>query len=262
MDYNFHTHTTRSNHAVGEDEEYIARAIENGVKYMGFSDHIPLVFPDGEESFFRVPIETAKKYCDDIKLLGQNYKGKIDIIVGFESEYYPEYFSQMLQNAISAGGEYLILGQHYSFPENTGAKPSTAPSDIEEELKSYVDVVISAMKTGVFTYVAHPDIFCFLGSDEIYEREMTRLCSASRELRVPLEINFLGIRDSRNYPKGEFWKIAGREKSPVTFGFDAHDPYNAYDGKSLIIAENMVKEYGLNYIGRPKIVSIKDILKG
>lgn len=262
MNYNFHTHTTRSNHATGKDEEYIIRAVENGIKHMGFSDHIPLVFPDGKESHFRVPTSIAAEYCRDINLLGEKYKDKIDIIVGFEAEYYPEYFETQLKNAISYGGEYLILGQHYSLPENTGAKPSTTPSDSGEELKRYVDVVISAMKTGAFTYVAHPDIFNFVGSEEIYEREMTRLCAASREMNVPLEINFLGIRDSRNYPNNAFWKIAGKEKSPVTFGFDAHDPHNAYDGKSLIIAENMVKEYGLNYIGRPKIVLIKHLIKG
>ena len=46
MDYNYHTHTARCGHAVGEDEEYVKRAIECGIKYMGFSDHAPIRFPD------------------------------------------------------------------------------------------------------------------------------------------------------------------------------------------------------------------------
>lgn len=262
MDYNFHTHTIRSNHATGKDEEYIIRAVENGIKYMGFSDHIPLVFPNGKESHFRVPTSIAADYCRDIKLLGEKYKDKINIIVGFEAEYYAEYFETQLKNAISYGGEYLILGQHYSLPENMGAKPSTAPSNSEDELKCYVDVVISAMKTGAFTYVAHPDIFNFTGDSQAYAKQMRRLCAASRELDVPLEINFLGIRDNRAYPHLPFWEIAGKEKSPVTFGFDAHDPHNAYDGSSLDVAKKMVKKYGLNYIGRPKIIFIKDLKKG
>ena len=44
MDYNYHTHTTRCHHAVNSDEEYIQAAIEAGIKYLGFSDHAPVVF--------------------------------------------------------------------------------------------------------------------------------------------------------------------------------------------------------------------------
>ena len=33
MDYNYHTHTHRCHHATGEMEEYIVRAMENGIKY-------------------------------------------------------------------------------------------------------------------------------------------------------------------------------------------------------------------------------------
>ena len=35
---NYHTHTKRCNHAVGEDEEYVLSAIENGYKVLGFAD--------------------------------------------------------------------------------------------------------------------------------------------------------------------------------------------------------------------------------
>ena len=49
MDYNYHTHTYRCGHAIGEDEEYIKVSIQNGIKHLGFSDHIPFAFPDGYE---------------------------------------------------------------------------------------------------------------------------------------------------------------------------------------------------------------------
>ena len=35
MNYNYHTHTFRCNHANGTPEEYIQRAIENGINYIG-----------------------------------------------------------------------------------------------------------------------------------------------------------------------------------------------------------------------------------
>ena len=256
MDYNYHTHTHRCSHATGTEEEYIKRAIENGIKYMGFSEHIPLVFPDGTETFDRLPFCQTKDYFEIIRALGEKYKDKIDIKIGFEMEYYPEYFDEMINTAKKYGAQYLILGQHFTKPEHPDFEPSSAKTDSIDALKGYVDSVIRAMKAKVFTYVAHPDIFQFIGDADTYKSEMKKLCRASKELDIPLEINFLGIRDGRNYPNEVFWQIAGEEQSPVTFGFDAHDIAAAFDKESIEKAEELVKKYNLNYIGKPKLISI------
>lgn len=257
MDYNYHTHTYRCGHASGTEEEYIKRAIDCGVKYMGFSDHAPLVFSDGYESFFRVPISKVQDYFSTISALREKYKDKIDIKIGFEMEYYPNIFAEMLKTVKGYGAEYLILGEHFSDEEYPVAlQHSAAPSDSVDNLKTYVDRVIEGIKTGKFTYVAHPDMINFTGDTEVYKEQMRKICIASREFCVPLEINCLGIRDKRNYPCSDFWEIAGEENSPVTFGFDAHDILNAYDGDSAIKAKEMVKKYKLNYIGRPEIKSL------
>ena len=254
MNYNYHTHTYRCGHATGKPEEYIKRALECGIEYMGFSDHIPFRFPDGFESpGIRVPTSEGKAYCSQLKRLRRKYRDKIEISIGFESEYYPEYFDEMLRNAKGYGAEYLILGIHFIAPEITGDRHTFHETKNERRLKKYADTAIAAMETGAFTYVAHPDILNFRGSPNSYREEMRRICVASRELNIPLEINFLGIRGERYYPRGEFWQIAGEEKAPVTFGFDAHSVHSAYDGESLLVAEEMVKEYDLNYIGKPEL---------
>lgn len=256
MNYNYHTHTYRCSHATGTEEGYIKRAIENGIKYMGFSDHIPLVFPDNTESFYRIPLREVKDYFETIRALSKKYKDKIDIKVGFEMEYYPEYFDEMIKTAKNYGAQYLILGQHFVSPEHPDFEPSSAKTDSAYALKRYVSSVICAMQTKVFTYVAHPDLFNFVGDIGAYKQEMKKLCRASKELCIPLEINFLGIRDSRNYPNEVFWQIAGEEKSPVTFGFDAHDTMAAFDEESIEKAKKLVTKYNLNYIGKPELISI------
>jgi len=259
VNYNYHTHTSRCGHATGTAEEYVITAIENGIKHMGFSDHLPLRFSDGTESHYRVPACEAEDYCKEILSLSAKYKDKIDLKVGFESEYYPELFDEMLENAVRWGAEYLILGQHYTFPENEGARHTVKESDSREELAAYTDSVIAAMRENVFSYIAHPDVFNFTGDADFYRGEARRLCAAAREMNVPLEINFLGIRGERHYPREDFWKVAGEEKAPVTFGFDAHEPESAFDKESLAKAERMVKKYNLNYIGKPELILIRDI---
>lgn len=258
MIYNYHTHTHRCGHAFGTEEEYIVRAIENGIKFMGFSDHIPLRFLDGVESDFRVPVSEGKIYCEEIKMLREKFKDKIEISVGFEMEYYPEYFDETLKNAIDYGAEYLILGQHYVRPENTNTNHTIVETNSVEDLKNYVASIISAINKKVYSYIAHPDMLNFTGDLRVYQKEMRKLCVASRELNVPLEINFQGIRLNRNYPNDAFWQVVGEEKSPVTFGKDAHDVASAFDETSLDKAKKIVKKYNLNYIGAPELILIQD----
>lgn len=258
MNYNFHTHTFRCNHAKGIPEEYIQRAIENGIEYMGFSEHFPYICRDGFEARYRLPVSQLKEYFEELYLLRAKYADKISIKIGFELEYYPEYFDEMLKNAISYGAEYLILGQHFLNEEHPDGVYAMTPSDSEDNLKVYADRVIAGIRSGVFTYIAHPDLFNYTGEEAIFCREMRRICKASAEYNIPLEINFLGIRGNRNYPNNIFWEIAGEEGCPVTFGFDAHDTLSAYDSASLEKANDIVKKYNLNYIGMPKLILLKE----
>lgn len=201
MDYNYHTHTARCGHASGTEEEYIQNAIDAGIKYMGFSDHMAFEW-NGKDAPFRVPVSRAKEYCDTIRDLAKKYRDKIEIKVGFEMEYFKENFEQMLSGAISYGAEYLILGPHCLKADYPDVLPiHSLNSDDEDYLEEYVSVVCEAIKTGVFTYVAHPDMITFLGDVDVYREKMRRICVASREYNTPLEINFLGIREGRFYPK-------------------------------------------------------------
>jgi len=256
LDYNYHTHTYRCRHASGTEEEYILQAIGGGIRYMGFSDHFPLRFADGHESTYRVPTASASEYYSTIDALRQKYGDKIDIKIGYEMEYYSTMFDEMLEKARSYGAEYLILGQHFFAPEHPVGNHSIKPHEDPAEMRAFADSLIEAMSKGVFTYIAHPDMFNYTGDVSVYQREQRRVCIAARETDTPLEINFLGIRDRRIYPDEVFWQIAGEEKAPVTFGFDAHDVPAACDRDSLPKAEALVKKYNLNYIGRPKLRSI------
>ncbi len=257
MDYNYHTHTERCGHAAkGSDEEYIKAAIAGGIKFMGFSDHAPFMFPNGTESGYRVPCSKAEDYFETLKALREKYKSEIDIKIGFEMEYYPAYFEEMLEYMRKIGAEYLILGQHYAGDEIPDGQHSAKGTENPEHLKKYVDCLVRAIESRVFSYIAHPDIINFYGDDELYKKEMTKICQAAIEYQTPLEINFLGIRDKRRYPNEKFWEIVGETGAPVTFGFDAHCPADAADKKSFKVAMDMVERYKLNYIGMPKIIKL------
>ena len=258
MKVNLHTHTFRCGHAKGSEREYIERAIDGGITHLGFSDHAPFVFPDGHESNFRVPMEQALDYMETLGGLREEYKNDITIYIGFEMEYYQLYFKDMLDNVNSLGAEYLLLGQHFigeKDPENNPS--STAPTASAERLTEYADAVISGMESGVFTYLAHPDMFNFWGDGDVYDAQMRRICKTSVKYGIPLEINFLGLRIGRSYPSERFWRIAGEEGCSAVFGFDAHTAKDAYDGASLPIGELIVSKFGLKLIENPCLIHPK-----
>lgn len=257
MLYNYHNHTPRCNHASGKPREYIENAIAGGIKYFGFSEHAPFMFPGGYESWYKLPCSEVKDYFEELCTLREEFKGKIDIKIGFEMEYYPEYFEDMYSYAKEAGAEYLILGQHFLRGEGVNGIDMFKASDSEELLKEYVETVLSAMKTGVFTYVAHPDVFTFVGNDELYLEEMKKICELSKELNIPLEINLNGMYYNRSYPKDIFWEIAGQVGCPVVIGGDAHIAERACDMESFAKAMEMAKEYGLKLIEKPVLRELK-----
>ena len=242
---NYHTHTFRCHHAEGTEREYIEQAIAGGIAKMGFSEHIPLDFPGDYRSYWRMFSEDVEDYFTTLRAVREEYRGRIEIFIGFEMEYYPLYFEEMKKNALAWGAEYLILGQHYTESEFPGGIYSGFRTPDESALKSYADNVVNGIRTGLFSYVAHPDLFSFTGSADVRDREMRRICRAAKEESVPLEINLLGIRSKRSYPDPDFWRIAGEEGCSAVLGCDAHTPEDACDPVSEAKARSLAARSGV-----------------
>ena len=143
---NYHTHTYRCHHASGTEREYIEKAIAEGLTVMGFSDHVPMPFPDGHESSFRIRIEELEDYIRTLEALREEYRDRIQILIGFEAEYYPAYFEDMLRLLEPYDYDYMILGQH--FIDNETAPYNATPMTDEEALCRYVDQVLEGLSTG------------------------------------------------------------------------------------------------------------------
>ncbi len=249
---NLHTHTFRCNHASGTEREYIENSIAAGLKTIGFADHSPYVFPEGYYSGFRMKPEQQEDYVNTLLALREEYKGRIDVWIGYEAEYYPGFFSRTIEMFKRFPVDYLILGQHFIKNEFDGAY-SAQRTDSEELLKDYVDQVCEAIKTGMYTYVAHPDLVAYTGDQKTYEKHYSRLIETAGSAGLPLEINCLGIRDDRHYPSDRFFELCGRIGAEVCVGSDAHSPDVAYDGPSWEKAKQMIGEYGLRFNPQPTL---------
>ncbi|MFA6830099.1 MAG: PHP domain-containing protein, partial [Bacilli bacterium] len=154
---NYHTHTKRCGHAVGEDEEYVLEALGHGIRYLGFSDHAML--PGFTEPYKRGDYTLFEDYCDSINSLKKKYEDRMTIYLGFEAEAYPDYFpffKEMIDNGIL---DYMILGNHSAIDKDKNIYCHFSNITNASQLYLYRDLALKAISTGLYSIFAHPDYF-------------------------------------------------------------------------------------------------------
>lgn len=227
---NYHTHTYRCGHAdVLPDEDYVKQAIHSGFKVLGFADHTPWPYRKGNpDPGIRMKIEMLPGYMESIRELQQRYRDQIHVYLGLECEYYPEYLPWL--RGIREHMDYLILGNHWPLNDENGEK-HFANATNPEELEQYYQFTMEAMQTGLFSYIAHPDI-C-LSSYQKFDNccidGSYKLCREAKRLDMPLEYNLYGIEKANiagfrglGYPCKQFWEVAKDVGCKVIIGYDAH----------------------------------------
>ena len=133
---NYHTHTYRCGHAVGNEYEMIEAALHEGYQEIGMSCHIALPHYrshllhslssirsiQGLKSCIgaflrngpkmRMPYDEKEDYLDALNNCQKHFH-YIKIYKGFEAEYFEDYLDYY-QNLLSSGEvDYLILGHHF-----------------------------------------------------------------------------------------------------------------------------------------------------
>ncbi|MBE6547332.1 MAG: histidinol-phosphatase HisJ family protein [Ruminococcaceae bacterium] len=247
MLHSYHNHTYRCNHADGTEREYIEEAIAAGIKTLGFADHVPMPFGGEYYSFFRMKLNETDEYFKTLESLKKEYSSDIKIRIGFEAEYYPDVFPKMINFLKDYPYEYLILGQHALGNEENDHYCSRKTTD-KNQLTRYIDQVTEGISTGKFLYIAHPDILNFVGDDDFYRAEMSRFCKFAKEKNIPLEINVLGMREGRNYPNAEFWRLAAEHGCEAVLGADAHHSYHVHDTENIKKARDLADSVGIKMI--------------
>ena len=229
LDYSFHSHTFRCNHAIGDIEDYVPLAIKNGYKIYGLSDHVFL--PGVVQPRVRGNYELLDDYIIKYNISKKLHEKEIEMHLGFECEYsdvFTDYYKHLLKDR---GVEYLICGQHCYFNND---KSYYGYSGSIEDVSKLKEDMIKAMQSGLFLYIAHPDI-AFLFTTEIndlYKEYTKELIAAAIKYDAVLEINRHGLYRNHHrhnnvyidYPCEYFWKEVAKTNIKVVAGGDFHDP--------------------------------------
>lgn len=234
MKNNYHTHMYLCRHATGTIEEYVEEAIKLNFDSIGITDHAP--WDELKERSLRMFQSDYPIYLQQLNSAIKKYSDKIKIHKGLEIEYFTNkgnHYESLLKDV-----DYLVLGQHYI--EKNGKLISVYRIDTLEDFIIYKDMVIKAIDTGYFKFVAHPDLFLFRTkevNDEILAVAEELIIHAKKK-NIPLEINANGIRKGRinvkgevqyRYPRKEFWSLVKKHEARVIISSDAHRPEFLYD---------------------------------
>lgn len=246
---NLHTHTFRCKHAVGEVADYVEAAKAKGLSVLGFADHTPL--PDNRWLFMRMGKAELPGYVRAIEEAQAAFES-MTILKGMECEWAREYHSYFQEVLLDQYGlDYLVLGCHF-FPYNGGWQSSHEAIYDAAHLSAYVDHLIESMRSCLFTFVAHPDLFglTYLNWDANTAAAARDIILAAKELNLPLEINGHGLKNKLietasglrpAYPWLPFWELAAEHGVLVVVNSDAHNPRHVEQGLAdgLQIAEDL-----------------------
>lgn len=256
MKTNYHTHTTRCHHATGSDEEFVLSAIKGGYQELGFSDHTPWKYRTGYISDIRMTPEELPEYVESLRSLREKYKDQISLRIGLECEYFPDYLHWLKGIIKEYQLDYVIFGNHH-FHTDEKFPYFGRHTDTVDMLELYEESSIEGMESGLFAYLAHPDLFMrsYPRFDRHCKLVSRHICRTAARLNLPLEYN-LGYEEYNDthgittIPHPDFWEIAAHEGCTAIIGVDAHNNQYLETPFYYDRATKILKELGIKTIDR------------
>ncbi|MDD2970972.1 MAG: histidinol-phosphatase [Lachnospiraceae bacterium] len=221
---NLHSHTFRCGHAEGDTVDYAAEAVKNKMLLLGISDHTP--FPEKRDENTRMEPEQMPDYIAGIEKAREKFP-ELQILKGLECDYTEEYlpFYQSLRNTYSL--DYLIGSAHFYYENGERISVFKEPVN-HKRMNAYMEQVIGAIDSGMFLFIAHPDLFCLHLErwDDYVESCVREICREAEQKKMPLEINVSGYLKGKDgsapFPKDEFWRIVSDYDIGILINSDAH----------------------------------------
>lgn len=273
---NYHTHTKYCGHAKGDVEDYVKEAVNLNMEELGISDHAPIPLNHGmtkeewEENYCyeNMDINTFDNLLKEIDNLKSKYN--ITLYKSCESEYL--YNNDDWYKELRSKLDYMILGIHFFNGE--GRVLDTYKDITYKNVDCYYECAKRAIETGLFDYLAHPDLYLFdyksINGKNEFDDKAKEVCLKLIDLCVKhdiyFEINTNGLKYSKDknnrdlwlYPNIEFFKVVKEymDKNPnklkLIIGADAHEP-KALGNDNVKAVLEMVKDLKLDVLNKMEI---------
>ncbi|WP_062106285.1 histidinol-phosphatase [Bacillus niameyensis] len=238
LKFDFHTHHDRCGHARGKIRDYIEAAIDRGFNIIGISDHSP--YFASEQDHLHPGIAMAKssfaEYVIEVLQLKEEYKGKIEVLLGVESDFFPKHIDLYREQFKQYPFDYIIGSVHHVGGVSIFNKNRWNRLTEKEKVQTkeeYYGLIEQSAKSGLFQILGHIDAMkgYYPSFSSIETVALERTLRVIAENNVAIEINTSGkTKDCGGwYPSDEILAMAHHYGVNVTFGSDAHDPERVGD---------------------------------
>lgn len=257
--YDSHMHTPLCKHAWGEPEEYAAQGLKSGLKGIIFTCHCPM--PEGFWPTVRMADSEFDTYVSIVQRAADAYKGKLDVCLGMESEFFPgcEKWIEKLHGR--ADFDYILGAVHWQAKEYLNKYES---GTIENFRRIYFEHLAQSAESGLYDCLAHPDLvknyhpdsWCFA----IIKNTVSSVLDRIAKTGVAMELNTSGLNKSYSEmnPGNEMLRMMAERNIPVVIGSDAHKAVRV--GEHFITALNNLGEAGyekVSYFQKRQRIDLK-----
>ncbi|MDQ6990872.1 MAG: histidinol-phosphatase HisJ [Mariprofundaceae bacterium] len=250
----YHMHTPRCNHAVGDVQAYAQAAIKCGLTEIGMSDHSPM--PHGFDAAWRMSLQELPDYLQEVENVADEMQADLTLRIGLEADFHPGTESDVQSMIDAYAWDYLIGSVHFIGDwgfDNPDEIQRWDEMDVEDVYVAYFDLVARSAETGMFDIIGHPDLIkkfgqrAPVGSSRVNHAESNML-DAVKEANMVLEISSAGLRKpvQEIYPHERMVEKAAKRQIPFAFGSDAHAPEEVGHGMEACL--DVLSRYGVREI--------------
>ena len=229
----YHVHTARCGHAVGAMERYVERAIESGLKELGFSDHLFMYWlpADRRDPELGMAEWEHDFYIEDVERCRRRYTGDITIRLSTEADFIPGHEKALESIVRRYDWDYVIGSVHFLGDwgfDDSRQIAEFEQRDIDALYAQYFETVGASAETGLFDTIGHTDLIKKFGHRATADLAgaYTRLAQRLARADVCIELNTAGLRKpvGEMYPHPDLLAACHSAGVPVTFASDAHAP--------------------------------------
>ncbi|MGH0435012.1 histidinol-phosphatase [Bacillus basilensis] len=268
MKFDFHTHHDRCSHAIGKIEDYIQSAIHNNLDMIGISDHSPFFGHEDDHPYPQISMSKSDfgQYVDEVIQLKQKYQGKIEVLLGVESDFFPEHYKTYKNIYSKYPFDYIIGSVHMSNGLDIFSKKRWEcldKTEYQKEKEIYYKLIQQSAKAGMFDILGHIDAMkgFFPEFSDIQTPVLDETLKVIAECDIAIEINTSGKTKECGgwYPSNEILERVLFYGGKVTFGSDAHTPARVaedWEEVQTFLREIGYKEWAIFRKRKREMVSI------
>lgn len=264
LTFDLHTHHKRCNHASGEIRDYIEAGIEAGLDIIGISDHSPYFNSEQEQLRPNIAMGKSefKNYVAEVLRLKEEYKGKIEVLLGVESDFFLGKMSRYEKEYAKYPFDYII-GSVHSVDElsifNRNRWKKLNPAERIAVKDKYYDLIKQSARSGIFQILGHIDAMkgFYPEFSELKSKELEPTLKVIGEQGIAIEVNTSGKMKACGgwYPSDAILERALHYGIDITFGSDAHSPERV--GDDFMKVQDKLKDIGFKkwcfYRGKEKV---------